>query len=281
MLDTCDSYLTSRYTSTCETMMEADSSLLSNLNNLRINAHILLRKLIGASLSEPHISVVYRNTCIDQPCPSHSRDMDMLHMLMLACHIRPWPFHASARVRAWWWTVQCIVVIAIRPRTLTMGKRKAETPAQRTARLERERDKRTSSYLRFLVGVAILGFHVRQFSRWSLYTNPFSHFYIKHNTYTQHSGQDLLTRNAYGRATLSLSMPCRAMHIRLAPNDDNHLSSIPCMNNQRTTFSYTKKAGLDVMQNAFRSIPGLVSYAGVTERCHKMQSGDWPYPCNR
>ena len=37
----------------------------------------------------------------------------------------------------------------------TMGKRKAETPAQRTARLERERDQRTSSYLRFLVGVAM------------------------------------------------------------------------------------------------------------------------------
>ena len=29
-----------------------------------------------------------------------------------------------------------------------------------------------------LVSVAILGFHVRQFSRWSLYTKPFSHFYI-------------------------------------------------------------------------------------------------------
>ena len=36
-----------------------------------------------------------------------------------------------------------------------MGKRKAETPAQRTARLERARDQRTASYLRFLVGVAM------------------------------------------------------------------------------------------------------------------------------
>ena len=43
------------------------------------------------------------------------------------------------------------------------GKAKTETPVKRTARLERERDQRTSSYFRFLVGVAILGFHARQF----------------------------------------------------------------------------------------------------------------------
>ena len=48
------------------------------------------------------------------------------------------------------WIVQCVVEIATRLRMPTMGKRKAETPAQRTARLERERDQRTS-----LVGVAM------------------------------------------------------------------------------------------------------------------------------
>ena len=55
---------------------------------------------------------------------------------------------------------------------MTMGRRKAETPAQRTARLERERPANLF-ILVLLVGVVILGFHVCQFSRRSLYTNLF------------------------------------------------------------------------------------------------------------
>ena len=111
--------------------------------------------MIGASLSEPHTIVVYGTTCIDRPtdqptdqptdrpCPSHSRDTDTLHVPTLPSR------------NATLMSVQCVVEIATRLRTPTMGKRKAETPAQRTARLERERDQRTSSYLRFLVGVAM------------------------------------------------------------------------------------------------------------------------------
>ena len=44
--------------------------------------------IFGASLSEPHTSVVYGNTCIDWPtvpCPSHSHETDTLHVPMLAC----------------------------------------------------------------------------------------------------------------------------------------------------------------------------------------------------
>ena len=49
--------------------------------------------IFGASMSEPHTSVVYGNTCIDRPtvrltdrpCPSHSHDADMLHAPTLAC----------------------------------------------------------------------------------------------------------------------------------------------------------------------------------------------------
>ena len=61
------------------------------------------------------------------------------------------------------------------------------------------RDQRTSSYLHILVGVAIL-------SRTSVFLasyftqNRFRTFLHKHNTYTPHSGQDLRTRSAYGRA---------------------------------------------------------------------------------
>ena len=82
-----------------------------------------------------------------------------------------------------------------------MGKRKAETPAQRTARLERARDQQTSSYLRFHVGVAMHPW----VSRTSVFlaghfTQALFHTFLhKHNMCTLHSGQDLCTRNADGR----------------------------------------------------------------------------------
>ena len=89
------------------------------------------------------------------------------------------------------------------------------------------RDQRISSYLCSLVGVTILGFHVRQCSCWSLHTNPFSHYYIStkctHSILDKTCAQEMLT--GVHDPTLSLSMLCHAMHIRLTPNDDNHLSS--------------------------------------------------------
>ena len=100
------------------------------------------------------------------------------------------------------WTVQCVVVIATRLRTPTMGKRKAETPAQRTVRLERERDQRTSSYLHFLsVSPSILEFYVRQFFSPVTSHKPFLTLsYIR--TTCAHCILDKTshTCNAYGRA---------------------------------------------------------------------------------
>ena len=153
-------------------------------------------KVIGASLSEPHTSVVYGTTCIDRPtnrpCPSHSRDTDTLHMPTLPSR------HAT--LMSDMWTVQCVVEIATRLRTPTMGKRKAETPAQRTARLEWERLANL-----FILALpcrcrhASLGFTYVSFSHRSLHTSLFHTFLHNHNMCTLHSGQDLHTRNAYGR----------------------------------------------------------------------------------
>ena len=127
--------------------------------------------------------MVYGNTCInwptDQPtdrptdrlCPSHSCDNDMLHVPTL-------PRHA---------TFMCVVVnSAVRSgnsyktENTDNGKVKSrDTHAMNCEAGTRERPA-TSSYLHFLVGVAILGYYVCQFSRRSLHTNPFSDF----STYT-------------------------------------------------------------------------------------------------
>ena len=143
--------------------------------------------IIGASLSEPHTIVVYGTTCINQPCPSHSRDTDTLHLPTLPRR------HATLM-----WTVQCVVVIVTRLRTLTMGKRKAETPTQRTVRLEWEIDQRTSSYLRFLVGVAMHPWvSCTSVFLPSYFTQTLFHSFLhKHNTCSPHSGH-LRTDNAY------------------------------------------------------------------------------------
>ena len=129
------------------------------------------------------------------------------------------------------WTVQCVVVIATRLRTLAMGKRKAETHTQRTARLERARDQRTSSYLRFLFGVAMHPWvsHASVFLLGHFTQALFHAFLHKQNMCTLHSGQDLHTRKLCLRAsidlTLSLGMP-PTTQLRVAPRDDHHLSSI-------------------------------------------------------
>ena len=101
--------------------------------------------------------------------------------------------HATTRCRhaMLMWTVQCVVVIAKRLRTPMMGKRKAETPTQRTVRLERERDQRTfHTCVSLSVSPWILGFTYVTFSRRSLHTNPFSHF----PTYEQHVHTAFWTR---------------------------------------------------------------------------------------
>ena len=135
---------------------------------------------------------VHRPT--DRPCLSHSRDTDTLHVPTLPSRY--------ATLMSDMWTVQWSVEIATRLRTPTMGKRKAETPAQWTARLERERDQRTSSYLRFLVGVAMHPWVscTSVFLAGYFTQTPFHTFLHKHNTCTLHSGQDLRTLNAYGGA---------------------------------------------------------------------------------
>ena len=76
-------------------------------------------------------------------------------------------------------------------------------------------ERETSKPLHIYTSMSLLpSFQVRLFfSHRSLYTNPFViPFYIKHNTYTPHSGQGLQTCNAYGSSymytvdpTLSLS----------------------------------------------------------------------------
>ena len=74
---------------------------------------------------------------------------------------------------------------------------------------------------------ASLGFTYVSFSRWLFHTNPFSHSYI--STTRAHCILD----KTYGHVmhtgcidpTLSLSMPPMTQ-LRLAPNDDYHLSSI-------------------------------------------------------
>ena len=85
--------------STIETLSSVNPPIIPiNLPNREVMEHNIDRCIIGVSLCEPHTSVVYRNTCIDQPtdqptdqlCPSH-------HVLWIHCmcphtlahHVRP------------------------------------------------------------------------------------------------------------------------------------------------------------------------------------------------
>ena len=123
--------------------------------------------IIRVGLSKPHTSVVYRNMWFDWPTDRpndqpNSRPTDQLTVsipLTLYCYIIctcPRMPCSCAQL----WTVQCI---ATRPRTPMMDRRKTEkTPTHWNVRLEQERDQRTSSYLHFLVSVAILS-HIHQF----------------------------------------------------------------------------------------------------------------------
>ena len=126
----------------------------------------------------------------DRPCPSHSRDTDTLHVPTL-------PSRYATLM-----SVQCVVEIATRLRTPTMGKRKAETPAQRTARLERETSEPLHTCASLSVSSCILGFHVRQF--FSLVTSHKPLFTLSYISTTRaHCILDktlIRTRNAYGGA---------------------------------------------------------------------------------
>ena len=116
--------------------------------------------LVMNNWGEPHTILVYGSTCIDQPTGrSTNRPTDRVrpsHVILIGCTCQR--CHADVRGEQW-------------QEPSTMGRRKAgETPAQRSARLERERDRRRQRRAReteaeretsvFLVGVAIL-FHVR------------------------------------------------------------------------------------------------------------------------
>ena len=150
-------------------------SLLSFLHQWKL-------ALYWGSLSIPHTSVVYGNTCIDRPTMSvpftwywYVARAHATRHAMLTCVV----VNTSVRY--------LVVVTATRPRTLTMLKRKADTPAQRTVRLEWERDQLISSYLRSLVG----GRHLWLSSTSVFLAGHFTPlFYIKHNMRTPHSGQD-------------------------------------------------------------------------------------------
>ena len=122
------------------------------------------------------------------------------------------------------WTVKCVVVIATRLRTPTMGKRKPETPAQWTARLEWVRDQRTCASL--LVSPCILGFNVHQF--FSLVTSHKPFFTLSYISTCARCILDKTYAHIMHTAsidpTLSLSMP-PTTQLRLTPSDDHHLSS--------------------------------------------------------
>ena len=130
----------------------------------------------------------------DRPCPSHSRDTETLHVPTLpsrhaTTHVR----HVNSALRSG---------DSYKTENADDGKAKAETPAQRTARLERERDQRTLHTCASLsVSPCILGFHVRQFfspvtSHKPLFTLP----YISTTCARTHCILDktlIWTRNAY------------------------------------------------------------------------------------
>ena len=119
------------------------------------------RALIGASLSEPHTIVVYGTTCIDRPTDRPTVSVPFTWYWYVArAHAAKPPGHT---VMSDMWTVQCVVEIATRLRTPTMGKRKPETPAQQTARLERETSEPLHACASLSVSLCIFGFHVRQF----------------------------------------------------------------------------------------------------------------------
>ena len=152
---------------------------------------------------------VHRPT--NRPCPSHSHDTDTLHVPTLP--------HCHATLM---WTVQCVVVIATRLRMLTMGKWKAETPAQQTVRLEWETSEPLHTCAFLSVSPCILEFHVRQFFSPATSHKPFFHTFLhKHNTCTLHSEQDIRTHIwACIDLTLSLSMPPKTQ-LRPAPSNDH------------------------------------------------------------
>ena len=137
---------------------------------------------IVASLSEPHTIVVYGTTCIDRPTDRPiNRPTDRvrpIHVILIRCtcsrcqaamphsHVR----HVNSAVRS-----------GDSYKTENADDGKAKSRDTRATNCEAgTRDQRTSSYLRFLVGVAMHPwvFTYVSFSRWLLHTNPFSHSYI-------------------------------------------------------------------------------------------------------
>ena len=105
----------------------------------------------------------------DRPCPSHSRDTETLHVPTLPSR------HATLMYDMW--TVHCVVEIATRLRTPTMGKRKQRHPRNELRGWnERETSEPFILALPCRCRHASLGFTYVSFSRRLLHTNPFSHF---------------------------------------------------------------------------------------------------------
>ena len=119
----------------------------------------------------------------DRPCPSHSRDTDTLHVPTL-------PSRYATLM-----SVQCVVEIATRLRTPTMHGKAKSRDTRATNCEAGTRDQRTSSYLRFLVGVVMHPWVSRTsvFLAGYFTQTPFHTFLHKHNTCTLHSGQDFNT----------------------------------------------------------------------------------------
>ena len=171
-------------------------------------------QIIGASVSKAHTSVVYGNMCInqttdwptdrltDQPCLSHSHDTDTLHTCPHC--------YALSRSRAWWWTVQCIVVIATRLRMPMMEKRKAETPSEWTAKLEWERE--TSEPLHTCASLLVLSSLAFMYGSFSCHAVT-SHkpFFTLSYTCALHSGQDFHACNAWACIDLPSRLACCAV----------------------------------------------------------------------
>ena len=109
-----------------------------------------------------------------------------------------------------------------------MGRRKAgETPTQRSARLERERDRRRQRRARETEAERETSASLSVSPSFFTYALPFTpHKLFSHFLYNaQHvHTTDLRTHNEYGRAQTPTSR-LYPTQLRLAPNDDDHLSS--------------------------------------------------------
>ena len=145
-------------------------------------------KAIGASLSEPHTSVVYGTTCIDRPtnrpCPSHSRDTDTLHMPTLPRGATmPRSYHVNSAVRC----------DSYMYKTENADDGKAKSRDTRATNCEAGMRERPANL--FILALPCRSRHASLgFMYFSSVTShkSFSHFPTQYNMWTLHSGQDFV-----------------------------------------------------------------------------------------